>query len=500
MQKHPCRWLSLTLTAVLSAPTLAQAPDWKAFDAYVADAAQEWGVPGLAIAVVKDGSTVFAKGYGTTALTSGTVVDEHTLFSIGSTTKAMTAAALGLLVDEGNVAWDDPVVQHLPSFRLADDNVTRQLRVRDLLTHNAGVPNTDLLWYEQVRTTDDILGRLRFVEPVAPPYTTFVYQNVMYAAAGRLTEIISGQSWADFIDESLFTPLGMERSVALLQRTRQRDNVAEPHHLVDGELVQIENASVDSVAAAGSVWSSVAEMAEWAKFLLRGCRTAEGKALLTEATCDELFEPQALIDREMYPAMRLYENKWFTYGLGWFQTDYNGRNLDFHSGSIDGLIALHGLVRDEGLGVIVLANRDHAEVRHALMYRALDLFDATLDPAERRDWNREIKDLFDGLAAEATAPAPGGRAQDPRPPLAHSAYRGTFSDPFLGDVIVSVEGDGLILRFGRQTCDLESLGGDIFDCRWQARWRGGGTVSFVAESPGRIGSVKFAGRELRRRP
>ena len=356
-----------------------------------------------------------------------------------------------------------------------------------------------MLWYEQTRSTDEILEQMRLVEPVAPPYTTFIYQNVMYAAAGRLTEVVAGTSWADFIDERLFTPLGMERSVALLERTKQRDNVAAPHHTVDGEVVQIENASVDAVAAAGSVWSSVAEMAEWAKFLLRGCRTASGEVLLQEATCNELFTPQTLIDVEMYPAMRLYEHKWFSYGLGWFQTDYNGRDLDFHSGSIDGLVALHGLVREEALGVIVLGNLDHAEVRHALMYRALDLFDPSLAPSERRDWNREIKDLFDELdeaAQSAAADAPAEKASDARPPLAAGAYIGTYNDPFLGDVVVSTEGDSLRLRFGRQTCTLESRGGDVFDCQWQARWRGGGNVTFVAASPGRIGSLKFAGQEL----
>lgn len=495
MTRHHLGAIALALLTATAAP--AQSPDWKAFDAYVAAAAQEWQVPGLAIAVVKDGQTVFAKGYGTTALADGTPVDEHTLFSIGSTTKAMTAAAVGLLVDEGKVGWDDPVQQHLPGFRLADDELSRRLRVRDLLTHNAGVPNTDVLWYEQTRSTDEILGQMRLVEPVAPPYTTFIYQNVMYAAAGRLTEVVAGQSWADFIDQRLFTPLGMERSVALLERTTRRDNVAAPHHVVDGEVVQIENASVDSVAAAGSVWSSVAEMAQWAQFLLRGCRTASGEALLEEATCAELFEPQTLIDREMYPAMRLYEHKWFTYGLGWFQTDYNGRGLDFHSGSIDGLIALHGLVRDEGLGVIVLANRDHAEVRHALMYRVLDLFDDELTPETRRDWNREIKALFDQIGEEAAARADES-ARDPRPPLDAEAYRGTYSDPFLGEVVVEGQGADLQLRFGLQMCELESLGGDVFDCRWQARWRGGGQVTFVTDSPGHIGSLKFAGRELQR--
>ena len=396
--------VALFLTAsVRPGPVLASGgPDFEAFDEYVRASVEEWGVPGLAIAVVKDDRIVFERGYGTRSFDAGGTVDEHTLFSVGSTTKAMAAFGIALLVDEGQLGWDDPVSRHMPDFRLADAEATARLRVRDLLTHNAGVPNTDVLWYEQPNDLDEILHRMRYVELETPMYSSFTYQNVMYAAAGKLTEIKTGMPWPRFIEHRLFEPLGMARSVGSLERAALRDNVASPHDVVDGQLVEIENASVDVVAAAGSVWSSVHEMALWARFLLRGCVTESGQRLLEAESCRELFEPQTLVNREMYPAMRLYEHHWFTYGLGWFQTDYNGRALDFHSGSIDGLVALFGLIRAENLAVYILGNRDHAEVRHALMYRALDLFDDNLADDERRDWNREIKDLFDEIARPGT--------------------------------------------------------------------------------------------------
>ncbi len=201
--------LALCMLSLSAAAAMAAEPDWKAFDRYAGSAAKEWRVPGLAIAVVKDDAVVFEGAYGTTRLGDGSPVDPDTLFSIGSTTKAFTAAAVGMLVDEGKLAWDDPVVQHMPAFRLADPVATARLRVRDLLTHNAGVPNTDFLWYEQERDLDEILRRMQYVELETPMYARFNYQNVMYAAAGKLIEVVSGMPWAEFVEKRILAPLEM---------------------------------------------------------------------------------------------------------------------------------------------------------------------------------------------------------------------------------------------------------------------------------------------------
>jgi CubicO group peptidase (beta-lactamase class C family) len=487
----------LLIVALASMPlsALSSEVDLEGFDGSVAAAVAEWEAPGLAVAIVKDGAIVFEKGYGVTRLNKGTPVDQHTLFSIGSTTKAIAAAAIGILVDEGKLDWDDPVSEHLPQFKLSDPVVTERLRVRDLLTHNAGVPNTDLLWYEQANSLDEILYRMRYVELEAPMYSNFTYQNVMYAAAGKLTEVVSGKPWSEFVEQHIFKPIGMKRSVASLAGTRLRDNVASPHDYVDGKLIEIENASVDSVAAAGAIWSSVHDMSQWASFLMRGCKTTSGQALLSPETCNELFEPQTLVNREMYPAMRLYRHHWFTYALGWFQTDYQGRALDFHSGSIDGMVALIGLVRDEGLGVYILANRDHAEVRHAILLQALDLFSPEAGEA-KRDWNRELKELFDGMdreSAESRAEEEQARTADSRQALLPSRYVGDYMDRLNGEVAVTVAGDQLRLRFGRRVCTLEPAGADRFSCPWDTRWRGETWVQFMLDSAGKVDRVEIYG-------
>ncbi|MGH7506756.1 MAG: serine hydrolase domain-containing protein, partial [Longimicrobiales bacterium] len=292
---------ALGVSVLWPASATAQEDALAGFDSYVADAVRAWNVPGLAVAVVKDGHTVFAHGYGTRSLTDGGEVDAETLFAIGSTTKAMTAAAIGMLVDAGKVEWDDPVISHLPSFRLADPYLTREVTVRDLLTHRAGLGNADFLWYEQDATTDDIIARLRLVEPAYSLRSGFIYQNIMYAVAGELIEALSGMPWTDFIRARIFEPLEMTETVPLLAETRGHANVARPHDSISGELRVIENASVDAIPAAGAVWSSVDDMSRWLAFLLRDCTTASSEALLEPDTCAELFEPQTVVGDGFYP-------------------------------------------------------------------------------------------------------------------------------------------------------------------------------------------------------
>ena len=492
---------NLTLGCLLLAarvPAQAQSP-LEGLDAYVRQAVTDWGVPGLAVAVVKDGEFVFSAGYGVREAGSGDAVDPHTLFAIGSTTKAMTAAAIGMLVDEGKLGWDDPVVRHLPDFRLSDPWVTSQLTVRDLLTHRAGVGNADFLWYGQENETDEILFRLRYADPETSMRSHFTYQNIMYVAAGKVIEKVSGISWASFIQHRVFDPLGMAESVPLLSMAETRDNVASPHYRLDGKVTVIENASVDPVAPAGSVWSSVHDMAKWLRFLLAGGVTEDGERLLSEGVHAELFRPQMLVDAGgFYPTARLTRPHWTTYGLGWFQADYQGRATDFHTGSIDGMVAIAGLIRDEDLGVYVLGNLDHAEVRHAIMYRVFDLY----GPAEPRDWSAELQDLYGALRAQgeqAAQRAQEDRIADTSPSLPLEAYAGAYIDPLYGTVEVSLQDGALRVHYGpglQGPADHWHF--DTFGVKWDARWRGSSLVSFRLDARGNVAGLEVNGATFER--
>ncbi len=383
---------AVVCTALCTAQAFTQPRPLEGFDDYVAKAVKDWRAPGFAVAVIKNDEVVFERGFGVRELGKPDPVNEHTLFAIGSTTKAMTAALAAMLVDEKKLEWDAPVTRYLPWFQMKDPAVSREVSVRDLLTHRAGLGNADYLWYGQHSSTDEILRRVRLIDPAYPVRSGFIYQNIMYAAAGAVVEAASGTSWPNLIRTRIFEPLGMKDSQATAAGLASRGNVASPHAIVDGRVRVIENASVDPVAAAGAVWSSVADMSKWMKFMLDGGRVGgrSGTRLLSEASFRELFTPQTIAPYEMYPTTRITKPHWMTYALGWFQQDYRGQALDFHTGSIDGMVAIHGLVRDEGLGVYVLGNLDHAELRHAIMYTVIDRYAGHRD----HDWSAEFLKLY----------------------------------------------------------------------------------------------------------
>jgi CubicO group peptidase (beta-lactamase class C family) len=475
----------------------AQADPLQGFREYVADAVEEWDAPGLAIAVVKDGQLLFSEGFGVLRLGEPEAVDEHSRFSIGSTTKAMTVAAIGILVEEGKLGWDDAVIEHLPWFRVDDPYVTQEMTIRDLLTHRGGMGNADFLWYERDVTTDEVVRQMALIEPAYSMRSSFIYQNVMYATAGEIVEAVSGLPWAEFVRSRILGPLDMSETVPLLRETLGEPNVASPHYRVEGETVPIENASVDPVAAAGSVWSSVDDMSKWLRMLLNEGIGPDGERVLSEAVVAEMFRPQTMVTpSQFYPTQALTGLNWMTYGLAWFQQDYSGHKVDFHTGSIDGMVAIAGLIRDLELGVYVLANRDHVEVRHALMYRAFDHF---LEGSSR-DWSVELKELYDGLAdagAEAQASAREERTEGTSPSVGLDAYVGQYSDPLYGTLSVSREGDGLRADWGPgQPGSLGHWSYDTFELSYDAEWRGSALITFTIGTDGQVTGVRMGGIEL----
>lgn len=506
MERWPRLRIPPVLVAVAVSLCLAGAPAAQpaplaGFDDLVTRAMKDWRVPGLALVVAKDGKIVLERGYGVRQLGQPALVDTHTLFAIGSTTKAMTAALVGMLVDDKVLGWDDPVVKHLPWFQLKDPAVTRELTVRDLLTHRGGLGNADYLWYGQSNSTEEILKRVRLLEPAYSVRSSFIYQNIMYAAAGAVIEAAGHKPWAEMIRQRIFEPVGMRDSIATAATLAAQPNVAAPHDIVAGQVRAIENMSVDPVASAGAVWSSVSDMAKWMQFLLDGGRVggSGGKRLISDATFAELFKPQTVAPFEMYPTTSMVKPHWMTYALGWFQQDYRGRAVDFHTGSIDGMIAIHGLIRDDRLGVYVLANLDHAELRHALMYTVFDRYTG----APERDWSGELLKLYTGIrrqADETREKEEAKRVHGTTPSLPLAQYAGTYSDPLRGDVEVTQTGGGLRLRYGPGFVgQLEHWHYNTFRAKWAADWRAPALVTFGLDDAGRPASVELMGGRFTRR-
>ncbi len=486
-----CCVSAATPLVVRSQTTKSPAPDWRAFDAYVEQGARDWHVPALAIAVVKDDSLVFAKGYGVLEIGKATRADAHTRFAIGSTTKAMTSAALGMLVDEGKLRFDDRVIDYLPDFRLYDPYVTRELTIRDLLTHRSGLPGTDLLWARFTYPMPEMIRRLRYVKPASSFRSEWEYQNVMYAIGGTIVERVSGMPWDAFVRKRIFAPLGMNETEPLVSAIVGKANVAVPHAERNDSVRVVPIRTTDAIAPAGSVWSSVSDMSKWMRFVLDSGRVGSQR-LLTPATFHELVTPEINAPFDEYPALQLARPHVFAYGLGWFVQDYQGETVWMHTGSIDGMCAIIGLVPNKRLGVYVLENLDHAELRHALMYRVFDLYSG----GPSRDWSAELRQLFANLARSARAPVATANAPrgETHPSLPLERYVGTYVDSTYGTIQVTFSNGALQAQVGDEPPQpIQPAEYETFRTPPTVPPRQAASLTFVPDGIGGISAVRLSG-------
>lgn len=501
--KRISRYLLLILLALVpSAVAIAQTVrqnDIDAFEKYAEAARQQWKVPGMSIAIVKDGKVLMSKGFGVRELGKNEPVTAETLFGAMSTTKAMTAVAMGILVDEGKVSWNDKVQKHLPDFRVGDPYVTSELKVRDLFTHNAGLGNADFLWaWTPELSSDEIARRMQYAPQAYSFPGGYTYQNVMYLVAGKVIEKVSGMSWEKFMTGRVFAPLGMRSTFANLSLSLAYQNRSKAHYEIEKKIEVIPEMKADPIAAAGAVWSTSDDIAKWLNFNLGA---AGGKEILKPATLAEIMRPQVIIPPgQFYPTTRLTKPHWTTYGFGWFQQDYRGEMVNMHTGSLSGRTAIVGLIPDKKFGIYIFGNVDHAEVRHALMLKAFDVF---VFGDNSRDWSTEAKTLYDGLAADGEkqlAAVKAMRVQNTRPTLALEAYAGTYADPFYGSMQVSLTNGKLNLKVGSDvSAELRHWQHDTFETVWNKRWWDNDFVAFQLNPiTNQVDSLTISGAVLKR--
>jgi CubicO group peptidase (beta-lactamase class C family) len=399
------------------------------------------------------------------------------MFAIASTTKAMTTAAVGMLVDEGRLDWDDPASEHLPSYRLDDPFVTHELTIRDLLTHRSGISRSDNLWIAGPFDRAEVLRRARYLPASDGFRAGYGYHNVMYIAAGELVGAVSGMGWDDFIEHRLFHPLGMTRSTTRAAVVETRDNVSASHTMVDGRVAAVERRNYDNIGGAGAVFSSVRDMAQWIRLQL-GDGSYEGTRLLSSAVMRELHMPQVVIRSDtaferMYPGTNLR-----AYALGWNVQDYHGRKLVHHSGSLNWTRTQVGLIPSENIGVVVIANLSTSNLQAALMYRVLDAMLGL--PA--RDWSAELLEAAAQgreRSQEAARETERSRIANTRPSLSPEGYAGTYSSDLYGDVDLSLEDGRLVLRYAPDyIADLEHWHHDTFRAVWRRPGFGRAFVTF----------------------
>ncbi len=490
----------LMLAALVSGgavPGGAQEDPLANLDEYAEAVLDLWQAPGLALAVVKDDQVVVARGYGVRELGGDAPVDEGTVFAIASTTKAFTASALAMLVDEGKVGWDDRVTDYLPGFQLHDPYVTRELTIRDLLSHRSGLPRGDNLWYLSPFDREEILLRVRYLEPAWSFRSRYGYQNVMFIAAGEIVEAVTGTSWDDFLQERIFEPLGMVSTT-----TRALDaiaNAATPHGRIQDEVRPISWRDFHNVGGAGAINSSVADMAQWIRLQL-GEGLFEGQRLLSDSVIKEMRTPQTVI-RPGNNQERLFpESHLSAYGLGWTLQDYRGRLVMRHGGSLDGMRTHVLPIPEEELGVVAITNVNESSVPRAVVWYVADQYLGSTG----KEWHRLLRAADDEARREEEeerAKAESQRLSDTHPSRPLPAYAGTYDDELYGTASVTEDNGSLTLQVGPHfEADLEHWHLDTFRATWKDRYMGRDFVTFRMGRDGTVSSVEVEGfGEFRRR-
>lgn len=485
--------LCLGLPAAHDQPALS--PD---FDAYVEQVRAAFEVPGLAVAVVRDGQVVLAKGYGVRTLGRPDPVDAGTRFGIASNTKAFTATALALLVEEGRLEWDAPVIRYLPWFRLSDPYVTAEITVRDLLVHRSGLSlgAGDLLWWP-ASTYDrhEIARRLRYL-PLATSFRShYAYDNVLYLVAGEVIEAVTGQSWEDFVTTRILRRIGMTGSTVRHSDAEAAGNVATTHARVDGVVRPIAPFTSDNTNPAGGINAGAADMARWLVVQLDSGRVAPGDRLFSPQTTRELWSIVTPIPvGDPPPELAPLRTAFSGYGLGFRLLEYRGHKLVTHTGGLPGYVSRVAMIPDRKIGVAVLTNQESGAAFNAIAYHVLD----ALLGVPPYDWLGAYQTL---QARRQAALAAGKRAarsaRDSTAGLSlpPSAYAGTYTDPWYGAVVVTEADGALTIRFAHTpalTGPLVHWQYDTFVARWTDReLRADAFVTFDLNPDGSIHRVRM---------
>lgn len=472
--------LFLFLTTYLQ----AQNVDLEKLDNYFEKALSDWGTPGMSVAIVKDGETVFSKGYGLLEVGEEIKTDGNTLYAIASNSKAFTAYVIAQLVNEGKLNWGDKVKKYLPYFELYDPWVSNEVTIEDLLSHRVGLGtfSGDVIWYKSDLTSEEIIKRLKFLEPAYDFRDGFGYSNVMFITAGELIKTVTGKTWGLNVQERILDPVGMNRTVFSLSKLNVVGNYATPHALEDGENLPISYTDWEEVGALGGLISSVNDMAKWMSFLMSSESIAK----------DQLWKMQNsyTVNRNDSNDFNMHFNG---YGLGWGLSDYYGRLRVSHTGGYDGMISAVTMIPEEKLGVVVLSNGMNPPTM-AVTYSALNAFLGI----EKKDWSQQLlkekkeRKTKDTRVDERVE----SRVEGTSPSLELEKYAGTYAADIYGNIDVKLENGVLRMYFEHSpelSATLQHWHYDVWKIDWDNThaWFNFGTVKFNMDNNLNVTELDF---------
>lgn len=414
--------------------TFAQQEKLQKIDGYIQSAMKDWKMPGFAVAIVKNDSVVFAKGYGVRDIRTNEPVDENTLFMIASCSKAFTTAALATLVDRKKIKWDDQVIKYLPSFQMYDTWVTKEMTIRDLVTHRSGLEtfSGDILWLGSTYDSKEVIRRARYLKPTSSFRSKYGYQNIMFSVAGSIIPVATDTSWSDYLKAHFFTPLGMNRSVTSINEMKAKGNYAFPHKIVNGNVATYNDFwSIETVAPAGAINSSVSDMTNWIRLQLKKGKFGD-KQIFSERQSNEMWFNQTAMETA-------------NYGLGWFIRYWNGKKLLNHGGGMPGMISDVSILPEENFGLVILSNAETGMVT-AIRNYIMEVF----INKEPRDWNKTMLESWqkreEGFAKEDKR-REDVRIKDTKTSLPLEKYCGTYEDAMYGKAEVSLKDGKLFMQF-----------------------------------------------------
>ncbi len=484
----------------LAAETAALPAGMQQFDAQMERVRKQFDVPGIAVAIVKDGQIVLERGYGVRELGKPAPVQANTLFAIASNTKAFTAASLSILADEGKLSLDDRVIEHLPWFRMSDPYVTNEMRVRDLLAHRSGLSlgAGDLLyWPTTSYTTEEVVQRLAKVPLKGGFRDRYAYDNILYAVAQKVIEQVSGQSYAEFLQQRIFTPVGMADTRFNADHLQPGDTAAVGHAKYDfSKLRTVAPLTWSNNSGAGGLYSSAHDMALWMNVQLAGGTLADGSPLFSAKRQREMWSMITPINvpEPAVPELAAARPNFAGYGEGWSLSDYRGHRLVWHTGGWPGMVSRLTLVPEQKLGVVVLTNQEVGAAFNAVTLQVLDAFLQL--PAT--DWTAAYAKAAEKADAEADTSwkhHEQARAKRSAPSLPLSGYTASYRDPWYGEVVIRQEGKRLRLQFAKTAQlvgTLEHWQHDSFIVRWDDRsLNADAFVNFALTPDGKVREMRM---------
>ena len=431
-------------------PAAKAAAALEGFDKVAEEALKALKVPGFGMAVVKDDKIIYARGFGFKDVESKLPVTPDTIFAIGSSSKAFTVFALGKLVNEGKVEWDKPVRNYIPWFRLYDQSAGERLLVRDLVMHDSGLPRHDLVWYNNQNVTrEELVRRLAYLPPSADFRQKWQYNNLMYLTAGYLVETLTGQKWEDAVRSLVFEPLGMKRSNFSVRDSQKDADFALPYLSEEKGFKKIPFRDISIIGPAGSINSSVNEMANWALVHLNNGKFGASQLVQTATVADMHAMHMTMGVESSEPEIQAA-----AYGMGWFTDVYRGHRRFHHGGNIDGFTALVAALPDDGLAFVVLSNMNASALPELIVRTASD----RILGLAAKDWIGEAAKKI-AQAEEAGKKAEEKKAtrrvQGTKPSHPLADYAGDYTSAGYGDLKVELKGNGLAFTYNGIVNPLE---------------------------------------------